>query len=94
MALPVVVAETADLDARVAVLLLGIAFSFLLRKQDLPGPATRMQQVRQLLKQLPELLAHLKQHRVALSIELTRLLKQGPERYFTAALRELRGLAK
>jgi hypothetical protein len=94
--MPVTVAQPA-LEARSSVLLLGIAFSFLLSRQS-PGekssPATRMQQVRQLLKRLPELLTELTKNRRELSLELARLLRQGPDQYFVSALRELKGLSK
>lgn len=90
-------AQSLELGERLPVVLLGIAFSFLLKRQppeEKSSPAVRMQQVRLLLKRLPELLGSLSQHQRALSLELTRLLRQGPDKYFTAALRELQGLAK
>jgi hypothetical protein len=92
-------AETVSLDSRVLILLGGIAFSFFLRKQQEEdkekfSPAIRMQQVRRLLGQLPGLLDQMLQQRRGLSLELTRLLRQGPDRYLASALRELQGLAK
>lgn len=89
-------AQSLELGDRVPVLLLGLAFSFLLKRQpeEKRSPATRMQQVRQLLKQLPDLVTQMMQPRRELSLELTKLLRQGPDRYFTSALRELQGLGK
>jgi hypothetical protein len=92
-----VAAQSLELGDRLPVVLLGIAFSFLLKRQapeEKSSPAVRLQQVGLLLKRLPELLGSMSQHRRALSLELTRLLRQGPDRYFTSALRELQGLAK
>ena len=98
--MPVAALQSAqsELDHRVAVLLMGVAFSFVVRQQMVQqeefGPATRMRQIRGLLQRIPALLRSLTQQRRGLSLELGTLLRKGPERYLAAALRELQGLAR
>lgn len=93
--MPVAVAQL-ELESRVASLLMGVAFAFLLKQKDSPerlSPATRMQQTRELLRQVPVLLRGFSMQRRALSLELNTLLRKGPTRYLEMALRELQGLA-